>query len=165
VSRAVLRIFVSSPGDVGEERVMTARVIQQLQGLQASWTRCGGPTMRTMKRDVEEAVLPRKVGWQLSGTTLGMTDQDLLIAAKQLLADCVRVVNRLKHPEPATDEDRDEFVKLALNVGSDLRRYGGEDVAGAIFQDAADAENPHTSAFLWLIKPPTWFDETRAACF
>ena len=30
---AVIRIFVSSPGDVGEERVMTARVVQRLQGL------------------------------------------------------------------------------------------------------------------------------------
>ncbi len=28
----VLRIFVSSPGDVGEERVMTERVVQRLQG-------------------------------------------------------------------------------------------------------------------------------------
>ena len=33
MSRNVLRIFVSSPGDVGEERVMTARVVQRLQGL------------------------------------------------------------------------------------------------------------------------------------
>jgi hypothetical protein len=32
VSPDVLRIFVSSPGDVGEERVMTARVVQRLQG-------------------------------------------------------------------------------------------------------------------------------------
>ncbi len=32
MSRDVLRIFVSSPGDVGEERVMTARVVQRLQG-------------------------------------------------------------------------------------------------------------------------------------
>jgi hypothetical protein len=32
VSSDILRIFVSSPGDVGEERVMTERVVQRLQG-------------------------------------------------------------------------------------------------------------------------------------
>jgi hypothetical protein len=32
VSPNVFRIFVSSPGDVGEERVMTERVVQRLQG-------------------------------------------------------------------------------------------------------------------------------------
>jgi hypothetical protein len=32
MSPDILRIFVSSPGDVGEERVMTERVVQRLQG-------------------------------------------------------------------------------------------------------------------------------------
>jgi WD40 repeat protein len=32
MSSDVLRIFVSSPGDVGEERVMTERIVQRLQG-------------------------------------------------------------------------------------------------------------------------------------
>ena len=32
MSADVLRIFVSSPGDVGEERVMVERVVDRLQG-------------------------------------------------------------------------------------------------------------------------------------
>ena len=32
VTDPALRIFISSPGDVGEERVLAARVIERLQG-------------------------------------------------------------------------------------------------------------------------------------